>query len=169
MVVGAAGIPGSIGKGNGADMYGPGRGKSPCGASPPGSSAIGVNGRTPSTLLRIADGIAKEFLMRLTALFPHGHGLRIVHVCVERDLLTLTAQMTARTARCPFCRRPSQAVHSRYQRRVTDLPCGGCAVTAADNLVAARSYRVAIFTPPSRSVRSIPYSFIVCSNGESRA
>ncbi len=66
--------------------------------------------------------------MRLTALFPHWHGLRVKHVCVERDHLTLIAETIPRAARCPLCHRASRAVHSRYQRRVADLPCGDRAV-----------------------------------------
>lgn len=67
--------------------------------------------------------------MHLAALFPHWHGLRITHICAADDHLTLTAQTTCRTARCPRCHRPSAAVHSRYKRRVADLPCAGRAVT----------------------------------------
>jgi transposase len=66
--------------------------------------------------------------MHLTALFPHWRGLRIMQVCATHDRLTLSAQTTGRTARCPCCHRPSAAVHSRYQRRVADLPCAGRAV-----------------------------------------
>ncbi len=67
--------------------------------------------------------------MHLAALFPHWRGLRITHICAAHDRLTLAAQTTCRTARCPRCHRPSPAVHSRYQRRVADLPCDGRAVT----------------------------------------
>jgi transposase len=67
--------------------------------------------------------------VRLTALFPHWRGLHIMHVRAELDHLTLFAELISRTARCPTCHRASRAVHSRYQRRVADLPCGGRAVT----------------------------------------
>jgi len=67
--------------------------------------------------------------MHLAALFPHWRGLRITHIRAAHDHLTLAAQTTCRTARCPRCHRPSPAVHSRYQRRVADLPCDGRAVT----------------------------------------
>jgi len=52
-----------------------------------------------------------------------------MHVCAECDHLTLFAEAISRAACCPRCHRPSRAVHSRYQRRVADLPCGGRAVT----------------------------------------
>jgi transposase len=67
--------------------------------------------------------------MRLTTLFPHWRGLRIMQVCAERDHLTLVAETIDRTARCPACHRSSHSVHSRYQRRVADLPCAGRAVS----------------------------------------
>jgi len=67
--------------------------------------------------------------MRLTALFPHWRGMRVMHVCAERDHFTLIAETISRAACCPLCHRPSRAVHSRYQRRVADLPCSGRAVT----------------------------------------
>ena len=67
--------------------------------------------------------------MCLTALFPYWCHLRIMHTCTASDSLTLTAETTARTAWCPRCYQPLCAVHSQYQRRVVDLPCGGRAVT----------------------------------------
>lgn len=43
----------------------------------------------------------------------------------NRIMFHLTArQVTA----CPLCSRPSEAVHSRYQRQLADLPCAGMAV-----------------------------------------
>ena len=66
--------------------------------------------------------------MHLTALFPQFRGLRIDHVCAEALGLTLIAATTARTAACPLCHRRGHRVHSRYRRRVADLPCAGRAV-----------------------------------------
>jgi transposase len=37
--------------------------------------------------------------------------------------LVLTS--TSPAANCPVCQRPSEAQHSRYQRTVRDVPCGG--------------------------------------------
>ncbi len=66
--------------------------------------------------------------MHLTAVFPQFHGLHIDHACAEPTGLTLVATTTAKTARCPICRQRGRRVHSRYRRRVADLPCAGRAV-----------------------------------------
>jgi transposase len=42
--------------------------------------------------------------------------------------LHLVVTSTARQARCPICQTPSAAQHSRYQRTVRDVPCGGYAL-----------------------------------------
>jgi len=63
--------------------------------------------------------------MRLTALFPQFRGLRLDYLHAEPIGLTLIAATTAKTARCPLCHHHGHRVHSRYQRRVTDLPCAG--------------------------------------------
>src|SRR5689334_11660276 len=67
--------------------------------------------------------------MRLTALFPQFRGLRLDHVCAAVGGIMLVATSTAQSARWPRCRRRSLCVHSRYLRRVLDLPCAGRAVT----------------------------------------
>ncbi|MHB8644351.1 MAG: ISL3 family transposase [Thermomicrobiales bacterium] len=66
--------------------------------------------------------------MHLTSLFPQFCGLRIDHVCTESIALTIVATTTATAAECPICHQPSSRVHSRYHRRVADLPCAGRAV-----------------------------------------
>lgn len=63
--------------------------------------------------------------MHLTALFPQCHGLHIDHVCTEVSGITLVAATTAHAAEWPICHQRGHRVHSRYQRRVTDLPCAG--------------------------------------------
>jgi len=67
--------------------------------------------------------------MHLTVLFPQFRGLYIDHVCAATVGITLIAATTARTAECPICHQCGHRVHSRYQRRVTDLPCAGRTVT----------------------------------------
>jgi len=67
--------------------------------------------------------------MDLAVIFPQWRGLRITRACPQDDRLTLAAHTTARTASCPVCHQPASSIHSRYQRRVADLPCGGRAVT----------------------------------------
>ena len=67
--------------------------------------------------------------MRFTALFPQWRDLRLTDTRTTGNQLTLTAETTAHKACCPLCHQPSRIVHSHYQRRVADLPCGGRAVT----------------------------------------
>jgi transposase len=75
--------------------------------------------------------------MRLTALFPQLRGVRLDHVCAAVGGMMLVATSTAQSPCCPLCRQRSHRVHSRYQRRVLDLPCAGRAVTL---LVHARRF-----------------------------
>jgi hypothetical protein len=63
--------------------------------------------------------------MHLSALFPHLRSLQLVRHCATADHLTLVVTPTRRTARCPHCRRVARQVHSRFERRIMDLPCGG--------------------------------------------
>ena len=46
---------------------------------------------------------------------------------VHPTALTLTMDLTCSdpTACCPLCHQPSERVHSKYQRTVADVPCGG--------------------------------------------
>ena len=64
-----------------------------------------------------------------TSLFPQLTGLRLEALCRADDHLSVTAVALRKTARCPRCHRRSQRIHSRYQRRVADLPVGGTSVT----------------------------------------
>src|SRR5690348_17147903 len=59
---------------------------------------------------------------------PHLRGLRVDHVVVADQLLTLTLSATRRRAPCPLCQRPARRVHGRYTRTVADLPWSGMAV-----------------------------------------
>lgn len=88
--------------------------------------------------------------MDLTTLFPQWRGLRITRVCTESDQLTLVAHSTARTAPCPVCHQPTCSPHSRYQRRVADLPCGGRPVTL---VIHARRFSCRTPTCPRRTFR----------------
>ena len=49
--------------------------------------------------------------------------------CPQADRLIITTRTMARTAPCPSVISPPCSVHSRYQRRVADLPCGSRTVT----------------------------------------
>jgi transposase len=88
--------------------------------------------------------------MDLTALFPQWCGLCIIHAAPEGDRLTLVAYTTAHTASCPLCQQPASSVHSRYQRRVADLPCGGRALTL---VIHARRFFCRTPTCPRRTFR----------------
>jgi transposase len=43
--------------------------------------------------------------------------------------LTLFASSRRRSACCPLCARPSRRKHSRYERRIADVPLGSKSVT----------------------------------------
>src|SRR5215213_2347956 len=59
---------------------------------------------------------------------PHLAGLHVEQVAIADDAVHIDLHRTSRTARCSGCRRRSHRVHSRYTRRIADLPIAGCAV-----------------------------------------
>ncbi len=75
--------------------------------------------------------------MSLAALFPQLRRLHVEQVCSDGDGLTVVATSTQRTALCPVCSSLASHVHSRYRRRITDLPCAGRTVAL---LVHARRF-----------------------------
>lgn len=54
--------------------------------------------------------------------------VRLTHVTVEKASIHLQLTATTPTAACPLCGVPSASIHSRYRRRLTDLPWGTHAV-----------------------------------------
>jgi transposase len=60
----------------------------------------------------------------ITALLPPTRGIRLLEVSIEDESVWLQLMVTAPTAACPRCAVSSSSVHSRYQRRLTDLPWG---------------------------------------------
>jgi transposase len=64
----------------------------------------------------------------ITELLPLSHVVSLTAVTVAQDAVQLQLIATAPTACCPHCAVPSSAVHSRYQRHLTDLPWGALAV-----------------------------------------
>src|SRR5262245_12261534 len=64
----------------------------------------------------------------ICALLPATRGIRLIAVDVEEASVRLRLTATEPTAACPGCAVPSSCVHSRYQRRLTDLPWGARAV-----------------------------------------
>ena len=69
-----------------------------------------------------------ELQTLVTQLLPSTGGLRLMEIYVEDESVQLRLTATAPTAACPDCAMPSSSVHSRYQRRLTDLPWGTRAV-----------------------------------------
>ena len=55
-------------------------------------------------------------------------GLLIEDVAIAPDRILVTARCRAAAGQCPDCGRPSEQVHSRYERRLLDLPSHGRAV-----------------------------------------
>jgi transposase len=64
---------------------------------------------------------------RLLALIPGG--LVVERVLPEPDRVTVVARSRLPTSPCPSCDAPSSRVHSRYERRLADLPWQGRPVT----------------------------------------
>jgi transposase len=54
--------------------------------------------------------------------------LRLVGFAVDGDHVTITVATTPAEAACPLCHQYSEEAHSRYVRRVADLPWGGTIV-----------------------------------------
>jgi transposase len=52
-------------------------------------------------------------------------GSRLVRACLDVENLTVHLATTAPTAACPLCGSDTRRVHSRYDRRLDDLPCLG--------------------------------------------
>jgi transposase len=66
-----------------------------------------------------------EDMSMLSACFALPENMAIT--AVHPTALTLTIDLTCcdPTACCPLCQQPSERVHSKYQRTVADVPCGG--------------------------------------------
>ncbi|MFE0631243.1 ISL3 family transposase [Streptomyces sp. NPDC058864] len=61
-------------------------------------------------------------------LFP-GIDVRVERVSASTDVLVVEAVSTARSDRCPDCRRQARRIHSTYQRTLTDRPLASHQVT----------------------------------------
>jgi transposase len=64
----------------------------------------------------------------LTTLFSLPSYLLLEDVLIENQVLTLVITSTLTEVSCPDCRQSSSRMHSRYTRRLSDLPCQGRAV-----------------------------------------
>jgi transposase len=63
--------------------------------------------------------------MDLPSLLGLPHQLAIKSLCRTPTTLMVSLVSTAATACCSECGASAERVHSRYQRTVADLPCGG--------------------------------------------
>lgn len=64
-------------------------------------------------------------LISPTAFLPHLRGLRLDHVDVADQRITLIVTAVCASAPCPLCQRRSTKIHSYYTRTVADQPwCG---------------------------------------------
>jgi transposase len=60
----------------------------------------------------------------VTHLLPPTRSVRLTGMAIEPESVLLHVTTRAPAASCPRCAVPSSTVHSRYQRRLTDLPWG---------------------------------------------
>ena len=72
--------------------------------------------------------------LQLSSLIPLG--LAVEGVASGEGAILITAKAVSATASCPLCKASSRRIHSRYVRRVSDLPCAGRGIRL--NLVARR-------------------------------
>lgn len=63
--------------------------------------------------------------MDVTPFLPLPDGLMIEQIEATDTHLIVVVQATASVACCPMCQVAASHIHSRYRRRVADLPCGG--------------------------------------------
>lgn len=61
--------------------------------------------------------------------FPLPEGLRITEVCHQESGLLISVLSERLSASCPLCHQESTSVHSRYLRRLRDVPCTGQSVS----------------------------------------
>ena len=94
--------------------------------------------------------VMKECPMRLSVLFPHLHGLRLVHQQFSNGAVTLVVTPMRQTVRCPHCPHRARHVHSRFQRQIDDLPCAGQPVRL---LLEARRFICQTSSCPARTFR----------------
>lgn len=65
-------------------------------------------------------------------------GLVVESIALDGDRVRVLARSCAASASCPYCGRASRRVHSRYQRRLADLPAHGRRV---EMVIIARRFR----------------------------
>jgi len=66
--------------------------------------------------------------MSIKPLFADPNLLHLERISSEPDLITIIVKTKSKQALCPQCHSPSAYLHSRYVRRLADLPWLGVAV-----------------------------------------
>jgi len=59
-------------------------------------------------------------------LLPDPEQLSLEEISLEAGTVVLKVVATQRSHSCPIYQASSSRVHSYYQRKLADLPCGGC-------------------------------------------
>lgn len=67
--------------------------------------------------------------MEGTTFLPLPEGLRITEIERRETCLLIKVLSERASACCPLCQHSSDSLHSRYQRQLKDVPCGGQAVS----------------------------------------
>ncbi len=69
--------------------------------------------------------------MGITTLLADPNALCLEQINPAPSQITLVIRVVQLSSQCPLCQQPSTRVHSRYVRRVADLPWHGVAVRLA--------------------------------------
>lgn len=73
--------------------------------------------------------------LRPSTLVPHGFAVE--DTALDGEVMMITVRPVSRTSLCPGCGTRSERIHSRYQRRLADLPLAGKSVRL---VIAARRF-----------------------------
>src|SRR5436305_789443 len=74
------------------------------------------------------DPVSAEVLCTILQL---PESITIEGVYPSKTQLTVQIACVRERATCPLCQHPSERIHSKYRRRVADVPCGGRKVMLA--------------------------------------
>lgn len=80
---------------------------------------------TLAVLAFVAGWLSVQCCMLVAALLPSARALRFVGTKVSADRITIDVVSALSTSKCPACGEASSRVHSRYVRRLMDLPWHG--------------------------------------------
>jgi transposase len=85
--------------------------------------------------------------MATSPFLPLPTGLEIAGTCASASTLTVSVVSTVPSGPCPLCHTEATRIHSRYQRTLADLPCGGQRVML---LLIVRRFVCEVSTCPRR-------------------